>query len=264
VERYGDQVIFVSDADAIYFLSNEGEEGFRIDNPGWYNFTFLMDDDVMYFATGPTVDVLGPYNIKTKEFLWYLPYRGIGAHWYSFPAVKGDLLYFGTANVSMGLEASFFAFDRRTGSRVWEQRCEGEWAGLDINEEALRELFFLRNVEMLDFMAPAIWKDMVIFTSGDTMVRAFDAKTGVPRWERSFAMPTSSAPAIAGDRVYFGLMGDDFTPSQLVCVSARNGKPLWRMEIEGSILSAPVIAGKRVVFGTDKSVFYVLEEVFNF
>jgi hypothetical protein len=34
------------------------------------------------------------------------------------------------------------------------------------------------------------------------------------------------------------------------------------METEGAILSAPVIAGKRIIFGTDKSVFYVLEEVF--
>jgi hypothetical protein len=34
------------------------------------------------------------------------------------------------------------------------------------------------------------------------------------------------------------------------------------METEGSLLSSPVIAGKRIIFGTDKSVFYVLEEVF--
>jgi hypothetical protein len=34
------------------------------------------------------------------------------------------------------------------------------------------------------------------------------------------------------------------------------------METEGALLSAPVIAGSRIIFGTDRSVFYVLEEVF--
>jgi outer membrane protein assembly factor BamB len=115
---------------------------------------------------------------------------------------------------------------------------------------------------MLDFMAPTVWKDLVIYTGGDTRVRAFDAESGLPRWEKAFDMPVCSAPTIAGGRVYFGLLGDDYTPSKLVCISARDGKLLWQMETEGSLLSAPVIAGKRIIFGTDKSVFYVLEAVF--
>ena len=121
---------------------------------------------------------------------------------------------------------------------------------------------FLRSVELLDFMAPAVWKDTVIFTGGDYAARAFDARTGTPRWEHIFDAPVSSAPSIAGGRVYFGLLGNERTPPQLVCISARDGKLLWQMETEGSLLSAPVIAGKRVIFGTDESVFYVLEQVF--
>jgi len=117
-------------------------------------------------------------------------------------------------------------------------------------------------VNKLDFMAPTIWKDLVIFTGGDCTARAFDAKTGVLRWERVFDSPVSSAPTIAAGRVYFGLIEDDFNPSKLVCISARDGKLLWQTETEGCLLSAPVIAGKRIIFGTDKSVFYVLEQVF--
>ncbi|MCL2267415.1 MAG: PQQ-binding-like beta-propeller repeat protein, partial [Treponema sp.] len=37
VQRYGDFIVFVGDADAIYFLSPDGEEQYRINNPGWYN-----------------------------------------------------------------------------------------------------------------------------------------------------------------------------------------------------------------------------------
>jgi len=121
---------------------------------------------------------------------------------------------------------------------------------------------FLRNVELLDFMAPTVWKDLVIFTGGDCAARAFDAQTGILRWEKIYEMPISSAPTIAAGRVYFGLLGDDYTSPKLICISARDGSLLWEMETEGSILSAPVIAGKRIIFGTDESVFYVLEEVF--
>jgi len=259
VQRYGDYIIFVGDADAIYFLSPEGKEQFHLDNPGWYNYTFLMADDVMYFGTGPVVELIGPYDINKREFLWFLAYHDIAATWYSFSAVRGDLLYFGTAHAYGGTYLGFYAFNRHTGKLVWEQRREGildYWDYEDIWD------LFLRNVDLLDFMAPTVWKDLVIFTGGDSAARAFDAKTGVLRWEQVFDTPVSSAPTIAAGRVYFGLLGDDYNPPQLVCISARNGKLLWQMETEGSLLSAPVIAGKRIIFGTDKSVFYVLEQVF--
>jgi outer membrane protein assembly factor BamB len=261
VERYKDHIIFSGDADAIYFLSPDGGEEFRIDNPGWYHFTFLMADDVMYFATGPRVELIGPYDINKREFLWFVPYHEIAASWYSFPTVRGDLVYFAAADGYGEMNLSFYAYNRRTGERVWEQYREGVFNFRTWDEEAIWDLFY-RDWQMLDFMAPTIWKDLVIYTGGDTMARAFDAKTGRPRWEQSFETPVSSAATIAGDRVYFGLTGDDYNPPQLVCVSARDGKRLWQMKTEGSLLSAPVIAGKRIIFGTDKSVFYVLEEVF--
>jgi outer membrane protein assembly factor BamB len=258
VQRYGDYVIFVGDADAIYFLSPGGMEQFRIDNPGWYNFTFLMADDVMYFATGPRVEQIGPFDINRREFLWFLSFREIEASWYSFCAVRGDLLYFGTADVYGGMYLGFHAYNRHTGKMVWQQYREG----ILRNYEERAWNLFIRDVELLDFMAPTVWKDLVIFTGGDCAARAFDAKTGVMRWERVFDTPVSSAPTIAAGRVYFGLLGDNDNPPQFVCISAGDGRLLWQMETEGSLLSAPVIAGKRIIFGTDKSVFYVLEQVF--
>ncbi|MDR2500948.1 MAG: PQQ-binding-like beta-propeller repeat protein [Treponema sp.] len=266
VERYGDTIIFVGDTDAIYFLSPEGRERFQLENHGWINFTFLLADDVMYFATGPGVHLIGPYDIKKREFLWYLPFNEIAGSWYSFSAVWKDILYFSTASARDGLSMDFHAYNRHTGKRVWGQRRQGVLGpdGPDSSWERydrLEELFY-RGTGLLDFMAPTVWKDLVIYTGGDSMARAFDAGTGALRWERVFAAPVSSAPTIAGDRVYFGLLGDDHTPPKLVCIAARDGKFLWQMDTEGALLSAPVIAGKRIIFGTDKSVFYVLEEVF--
>jgi outer membrane protein assembly factor BamB len=259
VQRYGDYIVFVGDADAIYYLSPEGVEQFRIENPGWYNFTFLMADNVMYFATGPRVELVGPFDINRREFLWYLPYHEFDATWYSFCAIRGDLLYMGTADIYYGTYLGFYAINRHTGKVVWKQHREGILPFGDYEREYM---LFIRNVETLDFMAPTVWKDLVIFTGGDCAARAFDADTGVLRWERIFDAPVSSAPTIAAGRVYFGVFGEGESPPQLVCLSARDGRLLWQMEIEGSILSAPVIAGKRIIFGTDESVFYVLERVF--
>ncbi len=260
VQRYGDYIIFVGDADAVYFLSPQGEEKFRIKNPGWYNYSFLVTDDIMYMGTGPVVELVGPYNIKERKFLWFLDYHEMDAIWYSFTAIRGDLLYLGTASVAMDTTyLGYHAFNRHTGELVWRKYQEGKLFLRGYND--VWE-YFLRNLDILDFMSPAVWKDFVIFTGGDNTARAFDAKTGDLRWEKIFDSPVSSAPTIASGRVYFGLMGDNYSPPKLICISARDGRLLWQMETEGSILSAPVIAGKRVIFGTDKSVFYVLERVF--
>ena len=128
---------------------------------------------------------------------------------------------------------------------------------------------FEDSLELLDYLAPALWRDLVIYSSGDNVLRAFKGKTGTSAWRREFLQPASSSPIVAGDRVYVGLRGslDEETlekpyPSLLVCLSARTGKVLWEFETDGDILSAPVIAGGWIIFGTDNSYFYVLEEVF--
>ena len=257
IERYKDYVIFVGDAEAIHFLSPDGEEQFSIDNSGWYNFTFLVNKDVMYFAPGPTVDLIGPYDFNKREHLWFLRFYQIGAHWYSFPTIRGDLLYFGTMG-RYGAGTGFYAFNRHNGKQVWHQHSDMIWNG---NEEDMY-YYLHRNTGLLDFLAPAVWKNLVIYAGGDTAARAFDAKTGVLKWDHLFDVPVSSAPTIAGDKVYFGLLGDNFISPSLVCLSARDGRLLWSMETEGALLSAPVIAGKRIIFGTDQSVFYVLEQLF--
>jgi len=258
VERYRDYIVFVGDADAVYFLSTDGKEQFSIDNPGWYNFTFLLADDIMYFATGPRVDQVGPFDINKREFLWFLPYHQINATWYSFCAIRGNLLYMGTAGINYGTELGYYAINRNNGRIEWEQHFEGKLSSLNLENEYR---YFLRNIDLLDFMAPIVWKNLVIFTGGDCAARAFDADNGVLRWERIFDTPVSSAPTLSAGRVFFGLLGDEVRKPQLVCISARDGRLLWQMETDGSILSAPVIAGKRIIFGTDENVFYVLEQV---
>src|SRR5512135_110952 len=93
------------------------------------------------------------------------------------------------------------------------------------------DTLFLRHIDLLDYLAPALWRNLVVFTSGDTIVRAFDRDTGKIVWQKELPFPTSSAPTIAGDRIYFGMRGDEYgmgtlfqsgEKPKLVCLSARD------------------------------------------
>ena len=160
---------------------------------------------------------------------------------------------------------TYYGLDAATGDIRWIQEHEAvlpHWQDMDHFD------LFWDSLELLDYLAPSLWKNLVIYSSGDNLVRAFNAKTGSPVWTREFLQPASSAPIVAGNRLYLGLRGsldgpgrEKMYPSLLVCMSAADGKILWEYETDGDILSAPVIAGKWLIFGTDNSYFYVMEEV---
>ncbi|WP_455383404.1 outer membrane protein assembly factor BamB family protein, partial [Salinispira pacifica] len=175
----------------------------------------------------------------------------------------------------------YYAFHRMTGELLWHYEDQSVF-GADPPADLYTELD--RDLSILDFMAPSVWRNRVIYASGDSIVRAFDTHTGSLIWSHQFDHRTTSATMVAGDRVYVGVRGDDVvgpppndgqpnqlnsaytasgkpSPSKLVCLSARNGQVIWQMNIEGNLLSPPVVAGKWIVFGTDKNYVYVLEEL---
>jgi outer membrane protein assembly factor BamB len=269
---YEDNVVFTSDVGATYIFSPLGLEKHQIPNWVWLYHTFQVFEDIMYFAPGPENQPysLGAYDIVNKGYLWLIDTSRDNATWYSFAALKGKSLFYGTAGYpSGGRDLTYYALDQRTGDIIWEYSdisYLGERAGIT------GRAMFLKNMRLLDYLAPSLWKNLVIYTSGDSVVRTFNKDSGALVWQHLYDYPTSSAPTVAADRVYFGLHGDnlsgdsapgmtDYTSPKLICLSARNGKSLWELDIEGSLLSAPVIAGKWIVFGTDKNVFYVLEEI---
>jgi outer membrane protein assembly factor BamB len=266
VLRYGDTVVLTSDAGSTYFLSLEGELLHRLPNPVWHYDSFQLYENVMYFAPGPLSNPrsLGAFDLEQKSYLWLLNTAAMGATWYSFPALRGKYLFMATSSDRLQYWAfDYYALNRETGAQIW-RTGEDSYFG-ERTTENLR-LLFRKNLRLLDYMAPSLWKNLVIFTSGDSVVRAFHFRDGTPAWRRVFEYPTSSAPTVAGNRVYFGVRGDGDVPGgmnpRLVCLSARNGKLLWEMELEGSLLSAPVVAGKWLIFGTDRNMFYVLEELY--
>lgn len=280
VLRHEDTIIFTSDGGATYFVSPQGVLIEEIVNPVWYRDTFQVFDGTIYLARGPMSNPhsLGAFHIDRREHLWVLETSVFNATWYSFPAIRGDLLYMSTTGYRGDYwEFTYYAFDRRTGQMVWSTGDASDWGTRP--PERPRTLL-IDTMKLLDYHAPAVWRDTVIFTSGDNIVRAFDARTGQREWEREFQYRTTSAPLVAGNRVYFGVAGDEAvdipvqvgevgeesgTPQlrspRLVALSANTGRVIWEMEVEGAVLSAPIVSGKWIVFGTADNKVYVLERL---
>jgi outer membrane protein assembly factor BamB len=264
--RYQDNVIFTSDTGATFFLDLNGELQHKIPNPVWSHHTFQVYDGVVYWA--PRLRGFGAYDIKRRSFLWNVRVNINYPVWYSFPAIDEENVYYASNFFTgRGSTMQYYALNRVTGAGVWEKQREFDWSRY---AEQNADNIFYRHVDLLDYMAPSLWGDLVIYTSGDSTVRAFYKDSGDIAWTRQFDYHTSSAPTIAGDRIYFGILGDERERAggviealpKLVCLSARTGDVLWEMDLEGAVLSAPVISGKRMLFGTDRNMFYVLEEIF--
>lgn len=273
VLRYKGMIIFTSDQGRTFFLDLDGNLQHSVANPYWKNHTFQVYDDILYWV--PQGINFAAYDVVQKR---YLPWvedvrrsrRGFYGVWYSFPALDEDGVYYGRSFYSRrGIPfLSFKARTRREGRDLWEREDNFRpGRRMSINKNNV----FERYIHRLDYMAPSLWQNTVIFTAGDTLVRAFNRKSGKTEWTQSFDYPVSSAPTVGGDRVYFGLHGDeDYRGRQLkngrkprlVCISARDGGFLWDLETDGIVLSAPVISGNRLMFGTSNYLFYILEEVF--
>ena len=257
--RYDDLIIFTSDNGASYFLDPDGIEVHRIPNPIWSYHTFQVYEGVIYWAPAPPERGVsfGAYDIESRSYLWYVDGDDPYVNWYSFPALRGQNMYYATGGAAV---LNFLALDRTTGRELWRKR-EEPYFSEDSPYNPVR--LFFDNIKLLDYMAPALWRNLVIYTSGDQVVRAFDAGSGREAWRVTLEQPTSSAPTVAGSRLYFGVRGDPLRgdPPRLICLSARNGRLLWDMELDGAVLSAPVASRDLLIFGTDQNYFYVLQEV---
>lgn len=141
VVRYEDSVIFTSDGGSTCFLSPEGAEQHRLANPVWHRDSF----------------------------------------WYSFPALKRDAVHLSTcANRRQYWEFTYYAYDRKTGELMWKHRDQSCFGEGGINASGLFALF-TRNLKLLNYMAPSLWRNLAVYTSGDAVVRAFNGRTGTPK-----------------------------------------------------------------------------------
>ena len=261
---YDDYIILTTDTGATHFLSKDGVEIDTVPNYMWQYNSFQVFNDVVLFMPGPAEEPysLGAYNIKEKRFKWLFPTAEDSLSWYSFPAVSGNKVLFSACGVySDFMGFKYFALDFETGEILWEQRDLSDFEGF---MELPGEDIFWENINLLDYMAPAVWKRNVIYAPGDRTLKSFRIEDGSKNWETVFDTPVSSAPCIGKDVVFVGLRGDMYLEKNplFAAVNASNGTVSWSTEIDGEILGSPVISGRWIIFGTDSNYLYVLERLF--
>lgn len=116
------------------------------------------------------------------------------------PAVDHGKLFVG------GKDGKFHCLDLGTGEELW------------VNE-----------LKSIDFSAPAVFNDLVIFqTAGDRII-ALDTTTGKWRWEyqhlrgEDLAVAGMCPPLVVDDTVYLGL-----SAGFVMAMDAASGRPLWK------------------------------------
>lgn len=260
-------IVAAADTDAVYVLSPAGKQVFRLSNEYWYHNSFQIHDDRITFAPGSPDEPLNLaiFDLAKKKYLWSLDSGLENYPWFSFPAVRGSRLYYASAGLgrdsldesSGDLAYKFYCLDFATGDVIWTNEARAKFS---LGSDYSGPQSFAEGILLLDYCAPLLWRNRVIYACGDSVLRSFDSGDGREVWKREYADPISSAVSAAGDRLYFGLRARG-AKGRLVCAAASSGKELWSVPVEGSPLNSPVIAGSRIFFGTDAGFFYVLEEV---
>jgi PQQ-dependent dehydrogenase (methanol/ethanol family) len=122
-----------------------------------------------------------------------------------------------------GSLGSVYANDARTGKLLWTYKADIKFP-LDL----------LQSWGVRLSRGLALWKDEVLFTTGDCRLIALDLKTGAKRWETRFCGPdrySAAAPNVGGGKVFVGNgNGDAGDPLRgyVDAFDAATGKHLWR------------------------------------
>ncbi|HEX2094919.1 MAG TPA: PQQ-binding-like beta-propeller repeat protein [Longimicrobiaceae bacterium] len=134
-----------------------------------------------------------------------------------------------------------YALDAATGELVWRR------AGTD------RSFAYSPAIG-----GPVVGGGTVYIPANGNVLHAFDAATGETRW--TYTSPGDkvgySSPALVGDRVYIGCLGDR---GEVRCISAADGKEVWTAAT-GSVIydSSPAVADGHVSIGSVNGLLSVL------
>jgi outer membrane protein assembly factor BamB len=106
---------------------------------------------------------------------------------------------------------------------------------------------------------PAVALGAVYVPANGNVLHAFDAATGATRW--TYTSPGDkvgySSPAVVGDRLYVGCLGDK---GEVRCLSAVDGRELWVAATGSTIYdSSPAVADGWVSIGSVDGVLWVLD-----
>ena len=132
------------------------------------------------------------------------------------PVVAGGRVY------TIDAEAHVFAFDTRTGDKVWDKKLAPK-NGTDW--PTLWGLLGTPNtIEAASGMGGGVAYDAgkIFVTSGFGVIYALDARTGQQLWNQNIGVPIVNAPVVSGGRVFVSTHDNHF-----YALAESDGRQLW-------------------------------------
>ena len=156
-------------------------------------------------------------------------------------------VYNGTVYVSGGFHSKeFYAFEAKTGKPVWS---------IEIDDDGPS--------------SPVCDQGVCVFNTESCTVFSIDAATGKQLWSWWLGDPLTSAPTIAGGRVFTSYPsqgtadGKPVPPGAshvLAAFDLRTGKVQWQKWLDSDVMSSPVAAGEFVYVSTFGGTLMKLEQ----
>jgi len=173
----------------------------------------LLEEENLYVnveTSRPADGFVAKLNILTQEVLWMTPFLGEQSH--SSLAADKTGLFFGNNN------GHFFKLDKNTGDIMWKIELE-------------------RPIKS----TPAIFENLIIFSSWDGHVNAFDKNTGLLAWSYYLGKDTNqSSLAVSEDHAY-GAINSAFGFSILDLKTGSLVKEFKMKTAKASRMASPII-----------------------
>lgn len=216
---YGDRILFGSHDGFMYcHEAATGKLVWKTEAKGPVNATPCFSGKHT-FTTGCDQPILRVMDVETGEQVSEI---SIGALLIASPAIRDDILYFGTG------DGIVYALDWKQKKVLWQFSVPG------------------RDHQMAS--SPALTDDLLVIGSRDKHVYCLERETGKLIWSVKTRAKVDSSPVIAGDRVYFG--SADRT---VYGIDLKTGEEAWKARVERSVTASPAIAQGYLVIGTDSA-----------
>ena len=191
------------------------------------------------FRTGRVSKRAAPVATRTAT--------GFQVQFASHATITTPTVYERAVIVSGGFKSKeLYAFEASTGKSIW---------ALDLHDDGPS--------------SPACERGVCVINTESCTIFALEAATGKLLWSYWLGDPLTSAPTIAGDRVfasYPAAATADGKPRPprathaLAAFDLRSGKILWQLWLESDVMSAPVAVGEYVYVTTFTGTVIKLEQ----
>ena len=256
--------------------------GAQIGGSNWPGIS--ADSDTLYFATGTELIALNPNNQQVK---WRLPAASNTASLLAAPEISSSKIYIGDYGQSRGLlspsvQASIFAVDKASSGELTIESngvSSSEIASDRIIATPLLaddKLFvgtannYLMALDSGSLSViwggdepkfdhsiwgqPAYANGVVVATSLDTSVRAFNANTGEQLWRNDLGGAIAAGPVIVENTAI--IAGFD---AMVHAFDLQTGEESWAVEASNWIWNSPAVSGNTVYFGDASGVVYAVD-----